>query len=861
MKIERIVLTLFILALILRLPTVYYAHENFVRAEESAAIESHTDRIIETAYQIQLNALTVENSFDKFILSHRPDYARLTSQNDLSLKRSIQRLLDSVKNSSLELKKANEIEELVSGIKKNMPGIDSLSLSGFEKDPKLFRAEQPENLMLNSIIAKANELVTEELQAKTVWRNSVAAARRQSLTNDYYTAIIGLLFIIIVLIFLNRGIRRRKLVETKIRGSEQRLRKMIEDVGDVIYSSDYKGIFTFINTRLESLTGYTTDELIGKHFTFLVDPGWQEKVTEFYKTQFQNKTEETRYEFPIRTKQGQTKWVEQTVVMVGNDKIVEGFQCVVRDITRRKLVENEITRTNQFLDSMLENIPNTIFIKDAKDLTYIRFNKAGEKLMGVTTENVKGKTDEDLFPKEQAEFFTKSDRDMILTGKGIDIPEQPVNTAHGLRLMHTQKILVYDGQGHPLYILGISEDITEKKKAEDTIIELNKNLSRNVAELQESQRFYRTLAHNFPDGTITVLNHDLYYLFVDGRELALEGLTSKELVGTAYLDRFRPEERNEIKNKLSQILMGKEISLEIMLSGNYYILHGAPLRATETSVDEILLVKQNINKLKQAEENVKAALEKEKMINELKSRFVSLASHEFRTPLSTILSSTELIGEYIEHVGQNPALIKDKNIQHLKRIKSAIQNMVNILNNFLSLDQLEQGKTLTNPLEFDIRKFSDEMIDELQSILKSGQKITYTHNSRAVTVYMDRAILGNVTSNLLTNAAKYSPENSVIHFTTNVTGAGLEFTVEDHGIGIPQIEQENLFERFFRAKNTLNIEGTGLGLSIVKKYIDLLNGHISFTSRENEGSIFKVFIASALRPEENESNLIKQKKS
>jgi two-component system, LuxR family, sensor kinase FixL len=229
----------------------------------------------------------------------------------------------------------------------------------------------------------------------------------------------------------------------------------------------------------------------------------------------------------------------------------------------------------------------------------------------------------------------------------------------------------------------------------------------------------------------------------------------------------------------------------------------------------------------------------------LKSRFVSLASHEFRTPLSTILSSTELIGEYIEHVGKNPAVIKEKNIHHLNRIKSAIQNMVTILNNFLSLDQLEQGKTSTQPEEFEVRKFAEKLIDDLKEKLKSGQKIAYANLSELSSIYMDRSILGNVTTNLLTNAIKYSPENSVINYTTKVTKNGLEFTIEDHGIGIPESEQSNLFDRFFRAKNTLNIEGTGLGLSIVKKYIDLLNGHISFTSRENEGSIFKVYIANA----------------
>jgi len=859
MKVERIVIALFLVALFERVTSLYFASQNFNTGENSSVVAKHTHQIMEAAYEIQFKVMELENVCNKYTLSHELSYARLINQDREGLNKSIQLLRDSAKSNSLELQKIDEMATLASELALTLPGEDPTANFGADRAPKTFRAGLQENLV-NGILSKSNELLTEESEAFNVWRNSVNETRRQSLNNAYIAAITGFLFVIIVLLFLNRGIKRRKLAEAKIRGNEQRLRKMIEEVGDVIFSCDYKGSFTFINSRHESLTGFTTDELLGKHFTFLVHPDWTDKVLEFYKKQFENKIPETRFEFPIVTKKGETKWVEQTAAMVSKGAMVEGFQCVVRDITRRKETEEEIMRTNQFLDSMLENIPNTVFVKDAKDLSYLRFNKAGEQLMGHTSAELMGKTDYDLFPKEQADFFTKNDREVLLSRKGIDIPEEPLNIGDMQRWYHTQKIPVYDGQGTPLYILGISEDITEKKKAEDTIIELNTDLARNVAELKESQRFYRTLAHNFPDGTITVLGPDLKYMFVDGRELALEGLTPEKLIGTSYLERFPSEERDEIKNKLSEIFSGKETTFEITLTGNYYILHGAPLRTTNSVVDEILLVKQNINKLKQAEENIKAALEKEKLINELKSRFVSLASHEFRTPLSTILSSTELIGEYIEHVGQNPALIKDKNIQHLKRIKSAIQNMVSILNNFLSLDQLEQGKTLTYPLEFDIRKFAEEMVDELQGGLKNGQKIAYTNKSRAATVYMDKAILGNVTSNLLTNAIKYSPENSTINYITTITPNGLEFTVEDHGIGIPKTEQANLFERFFRAKNTLNIEGTGLGLSIVKKYIDLLNGHISFTSRENEGSIFKVFIANAVRePATDEPTLINQK--
>ena len=773
--------------------------------------------------------MQVENDFDELNFAHQPYYARLTSQKELQLNNCVRVLRDSAQNNPIERRKVSELEQLVTDMEKTIPGNDYTGINSRYNPLERDVAE----IQVNIIISKTNELLNEEVHSLNVWINSSMDARRNAIADSFYTGIAAIVFIFVILIRLNRGIARRKLAEKKIRESERHLRKMIEEVGDVIYSSDFNGCFTFINARLESLTGYTTGELIGKNFVSLVHPDWSEKVKEFYHHQFTNKLYETRFEFPIVTKQGQTKWVEQNVVMASRGKMVEGFQCVVRDITRRKEAEEQIRRTNQFLDSMLENIPNTIFVKDAKDLSYIRFNKAGEKLMGRSSEELKGKTDYDLFPKEQADFFTKNDREVLKGRKGIDIPEEPVNAHNGLRWVHTQKIPIYDNLGAPLYILGISEDITEKKKIED--------------QLKESQPFYRTIAHNFPDGSIAVLGRDLVYQFADGRELVREGLTPEDLVGTYYLTRFPEEERNEVQYRLSAIFRGEETSFEATLSGNYYIIHGAPLRTENNRVTEILLVKQNINKLKLAEENMKAALEKEKLINELKSRFVSLASHEFRTPLSTILSSTELIGEYIEHDGKNQALIKDKNIQHLKRIKSAIQNMVNILNNFLSLDQLEQGKTLTNPMQFDIKKFAEEMIDELQGILKKGQKIAYSHQTTATAVYMDKSILANVTSNLLTNALKYSPEDSTINFTTFVTSNGLEFMVEDHGIGIPQTEQANLFERFFRAKNTLNIEGTGLGLSIVKKYIDLLNGHISFTSRENEGSIFKVFIANAAR--------------
>jgi PAS domain S-box-containing protein len=853
MKLERTVLALLALAIVARVASVYYAYVNYNTGEQSGAMARHSHKVIESTYELEYQAAMVQNSSDKYSMSREPYYAIVARQNALTLNTSVKSLLDSVADNPEEEARVADLQKLIIRMEQNTPGVDSINhdLSEMRIKGSFENRTETAETSINKIIAKANEIINEEFRLLATRRGIALNSQLTAIHATYYAAGIGLLFVCIILIGLNRSLRKSRLAETKIRENETRLRALVEELGDVVFSSDYAGNFTFINSRLLALTGYTSDELIGKHFTYLVHTDAMERVQQFYYHQFKNRIPETRYEFPVVTKQGVIKWVEQNVVLISKGDMVEGFQCVVRDITQRKKAEEEIRRTNQFLDSVLENIPNMIFIKDAGNLRFLRINKAGEKLLGLLQEDLLGKNDYDFFPAEQADFFTKKDKEVINNHRGIDILEEPINTSHGTRWLHTKKIPVSDAEGKPLYLLGISEDITDKKKTEDTIIELNKNLARYVAELEESQRFYKTIARNFPDGTITVLDQNLNYIFVDGRELAIEGLNSEELLGTSYMNRFPEEMRFEIKNRLLQLFKGNNVTFEVTLSGNYYIMHGVPLGNTVGNISEVLVVKQNITKLKEAEANMKAALDKEKLINELKSRFVALASHEFRTPLSTILSSTELIGEYIQHEGQNPAIIREKNEHHLKRIKLSIQNMVNTLNSFLSLDQLEQGKIQMNPVDFNVKELANEIIEELHTKLKNGQTIQYMHRSEQENIFTDRLMIKNVVLNLLANAIKYSSENTAVTFRTAINNEGFIFTVEDRGIGIPESEQENLFERFFRAKNTLNIEGTGLGLSIVKKYIDLLDGSISFTSRENEGSVFRVTIANQIHLNEN----------
>ncbi|HMU03037.1 MAG TPA: HAMP domain-containing sensor histidine kinase [Saprospiraceae bacterium] len=213
-----------------------------------------------------------------------------------------------------------------------------------------------------------------------------------------------------------------------------------------------------------------------------------------------------------------------------------------------------------------------------------------------------------------------------------------------------------------------------------------------------------------------------------------------------------------------------------------------------------------------------------------------MASHEFRTPLSTILSSVSLIGRYTETAQQEN---RDK---HILKIKSSVTHLTGILNDFLSMNKLEEGKTKPIFEDFDICELIKEITEELKTIVKQGQTLQTICTFDQKIVRSDVKIVKNIMINLISNAIKYSPENAEILCNLDRNGNEISFSVIDKGIGIPDDEQKHLFDRFFRASNVTNIEGTGLGLNIVKGYVEILGGNISFESTRYVGSKFTITI-------------------
>lgn len=397
-----------------------------------------------------------------------------------------------------------------------------------------------------------------------------------------------------------------------------------------------------------------------------------------------------------------------------------------------------------------------------------------------------------------------------------------------------------DGNVH---VMALVSDITARKKAEQALADMNEELERRVQsrtrELRESQHLYGVIARNFPNGSINVFDKNLNYIFAEGRELFRLGVTSEHIMGTNYLDRLPEQVREQVGEELRKAFEGHSVTFDLDLDGKNYELHAVPLRDAEGLVTRVMVVENNITQQRRAAGDILKALEKERQLNELKSRFVAMASHEFRTPLSTILSSISLLMRYSapEH--------EENRLKHYNRIRNSVHSLTAILNDFLSLDKLESGRITPTLEEFDLKALIVDMIDELQLITKQGQTMVL-HYQGGLLVHLDKNMVRNICMNLISNAIKYSAEGKEVTISVDVASERIRMEVRDQGIGIPEADRQHMFERFFRANNATNIQGTGLGLTIVKKYLDLMGGDIWFDSELGKGSVFTIVLPQRL---------------
>lgn len=254
-----------------------------------------------------------------------------------------------------------------------------------------------------------------------------------------------------------------------------------------------------------------------------------------------------------------------------------------------------------------------------------------------------------------------------------------------------------------------------------------------------------------------------------------------------------------------------------------------------------LILKEAIIKLEKTKLELDKSLSREKELNSIKSKFISIASHEFRTPLATVMSSLSLVEKYIENKDV------EKRLKHIERIKKSVRNLTDILNDILSVNKIEEGKVMAIPFEFELLEFMNEIVNELSPILKSGQAIVTNFDQlKKIHLIQDAKLFRHIILNLISNAIKFSKEDKEILIEILDKKENVEVWIKDQGIGIPDSDKPNLFTRFFRSSNVEQIQGTGLGLSIVAQYTSIIKGKISFESIENQGSTFKIAIPKTI---------------
>lgn len=417
-------------------------------------------------------------------------------------------------------------------------------------------------------------------------------------------------------------------------------------------------------------------------------------------------------------------------------------------------------------------------------------------------------------------------------------------------------IALKDDRGNLLGFGKVVHDLTKQIKTDEKISQLNKELE---SRLQQSQTEVSDYKHALDESAIVAItdqkgiikhvNDNFCKISKYSREELLgqdhriinSGYHSKEFIRNLWVTIANGKIwRGELRNKAKDgTFYWVDTTIVPFLNEQgkpyQYLAIRSDITQRKLAEEQLLKINEDLeNKVKERTLELTHALEKEKELNEMKSRFVSIASHEFRTPLSAILSSTSLVEHY------TGAEQEEKRKKHVDRIKSSVRNLTSILDDFLSLEKLEQGKVEAHNSEFNLKEFIEDGVEEMEGMSKrKHQKINFKYEGEEE-VYQDKKILRNVLLNLLSNAVKYSAEGKEIHVSTGVNGEKVSLSVRDEGIGIPAEAQKSLFDKFFRAKNATNIQGTGLGLNIVKRYVELIDGHINFVSTENVGTTFIV---------------------
>tara|TARA_R110002049_G_scaffold55337_3_gene153608 strand:+ start:9733 stop:11613 length:1881 start_codon:yes stop_codon:yes gene_type:complete len=589
-----------------------------------------------------------------------------------------------------------------------------------------------------------------------------------------------------------------------------------------------------VNTSAETIFGYSKSEIIDKELNLLIPSNYHKSHSSYFEKFIQKGKRRKMGEatdifalkkdgtiFPVEVELNPFSIYNKTYVM-----------ALVRDISEKKEIEKNLMLRTQALQSA----NNGIIITDAlkHDNPVIYFNAAFQRLTGYSDAEILNHNCRFLQGEDRGQKPLKSLREAIKKGESCQATLRNYKKDGTMFWNDLYVFPITNTKGTVTNFIGIQNDVTLRKKAEAERHHLATIFDESLNEI-----------YVFDVKTLKFINVNF------GAQKNI-GYTLEELKSMTPLD-IKPNDNKAEFRKTIDVLLKKnvekiefetahqrkngttypvDVHLQLSNLGEKKVFVAIILDVTERKNYTTNLE----NKVAERTQQLKIALSKEKELNELKTNFLSLVSHEFKTPLSGILTSSQLLSKYqlTEH--------QEKRDKHIKTITDKVYFLNNILNDFLSVEKLETGKVNYRFSHFKLSKVVNEVVYNANMLLKEGQLIKYPENIDDLSLYQDEKIIQLIFSNLLHNAIKYSPEGSFIDFHVKQDDKFTTFIIKDDGIGIPEKDQKNIFERYFRAENVINTQGTGIGLNIAKNHLENLGGSIFFESKEHVGTTFTVTI-------------------
>ena len=534
-------------------------------------------------------------------------------------------------------------------------------------------------------------------------------------------------------------------------------------------------------------------------------------------------------------------------------------------IKQLEQVQITVREKEHFLQTLLNNMSDGIAACD-REGKITQFNPACKKLFGLPQRSL---------PTEQ---WSKHYRVYYPDGKTLlkteDIPlvrafnEESLRNYEITTITESGKLYhlsanggpIIDAEGNKIGAVVVLHDISDRKRAENAIHELNEELERRVrqrtqelqasnqalaaenierqkaeASLRVSVATNKAILNAIPDLIFCVDRQGVFSSFDAVNADDFCWISTSEFLGKSINKVFPSELASVITNSITSTFTTKELQIVECQLPTQDRVYSYEVRSVVFQDTQVMAIVRDVTKRKQAEEDIRQAIEREKKLSELKSRFVTMASHEFRTPLTSIMSSSELLEHY------SSKWTEAKKLTHLHRIQNSVKHMTSLLNDVLLLGKADAGKLKLEPTQINLSEFCGELVEEIQLTSETHQiMFQVQHCHEELSVCMDQKLLRHIVSNLLSNAIKYSPDSDRVIFDLICQSRQAIFKVQDFGIGIPVKEQDRLFDSFHRADNVGSIPGTGLGLPIVKRSVDLHGGTIAIESQVGTGTTFTV---------------------